>query len=76
MRQIHNHVQEFLQYLFRWPKFKEEKLSSQEYKERREKEKKEKWLCFHCDEKYEKGHKCKNKKLYKLEIIAAESEEE
>lgn len=50
---------------------KKKKLSSQKYKER-----KEKGLCFYCDKKFEKGHKCKNQKLYRLEIVAVDSEEE
>lgn len=41
------------------------KLSNQEYKERREK-----GLCFHCEEKFIPRHKCKNKKLMQLQIVA------
>lgn len=40
------------------------KLTYQEIKERREK-----GLCFNCDEKYTVANKCKNKKIYHLEII-------
>lgn len=33
-------------------------------------------MCFSCDEKYTSGHKCKNKKLFKLEILPEEEGEQ
>ena len=36
-------------------------------------ERKEKWLCFNCDNKYSKGHKCSEKKFF---YICCEEEEE
>ena len=36
-------------------------------------EKREKWLCYICDRKYTKGHKCAEKKLF---YIYCEEEEE
>ncbi|XP_052192138.1 uncharacterized protein LOC127801242 [Diospyros lotus] len=51
------------------------KLSEAEWKARREK-----GLCFHCDEKYLIGHRCKNKELqvliYDEEMGEAAAEEE
>ena len=35
-------------------------------------EKREKWLCYSCDNKYTKGHKCAEKKLF---YIYCEKEE-
>lgn len=29
-------------------------------------EKREKGLCFHCDEKYTAGYKCKNQMMFQL----------
>lgn len=46
------------------------KLSSQEYKEKREN-----GLCYFCDEKYVAGHKYKNQKVYRIEV-STESDEE
>lgn len=28
---------------------------------------KEKWLCYSCDSKYTKGHKCAEKKLFYID---------
>ena len=36
-------------------------------------EKREKWICYSCDRKYSKGHKCDEKKLF---YIYCEDEEE
>ena len=36
-------------------------------------EKREKWICYSCDRKYNKGHKCAEKKLF---YIDCEEEEE
>jgi len=30
-------------------------------------EKREKWLCYNCDNKYVKGHKCAEKKLFYID---------
>ena len=30
-------------------------------------EKREKWLCYNCDSKYTKGHKCAEKKLFYID---------
>lgn len=45
------------------------KLTQQELRERREK-----GLCFSCDEKYTPCHKCKNQKLFRLEILQMKRE--
>ena len=36
-------------------------------------EKREKWICYSCDRKYTKGHKCAENKLF---YIDCEEEEE
>lgn len=46
------------------------KLTQQELKERREKR-----LCFSCEEKYTPGHKCKNQRIFKLEIAPEDGDE-
>ena len=45
-----------------------QRLTPQQLDERREK-----WLCFNCDNKYSKGHKCSEKKLFY--ILDCEEEE-
>jgi hypothetical protein len=39
-------------------------------------ERKEKCLCFNCDNKYNKGHKCGEKKLFYIDCEEEEEEEE
>jgi hypothetical protein len=39
-------------------------------------ERKEKGLCFNCDNKYSKGHKCGEKKLFYIDCEEEEEEEE
>ena len=39
-------------------------------------EKKEKGLCFNCDNKYSRGHKCSEKKLFYIEGLSEEEEDE
>ena len=39
-------------------------------------EKKEKGLCFNCDSKYSRGHKCNDKKLFYIEGPNEEEEDE
>lgn len=56
---------------FTTPSNKMKKLSSQEYKGKREK-----GLCFYCNEKYTSYHKCKNQKVLQLQIISEDGEEE
>lgn len=36
----------------------------------------ERWLCYHCDEKYQPGHKCSKPRLYVLEGIEWGEKEE
>ena len=36
----------------------------------------EKWLWFHCDSKYSKGHKCGEKKLFYIDCEEEEPKEE
>ena len=36
----------------------------------------EKWLCFKCDLKYSKGHKCNEKKLFYIDCEEEEPKEE
>jgi hypothetical protein len=38
-------------------------------------ERKEKGLCFNCDIKYSKGHKCSEKKLYYIDCEEEEEQE-
>lgn len=45
------------------------KYSPQEIRERGEK-----GLCFYCDEKYSRGHNCRNQKLFQIEISVDEEE--
>lgn len=40
------------------------------------KAKKDKGLCFHCDEKYPIGHKCKNRELQVLLVCDEERQDE
>lgn len=47
------------------------KLSSGELEEKRKK-----GLCYWCDEKYTAGHNCRQKKLYSLEIVGEDDNEE
>ena len=47
-------------------------LQSQQTPQKLE-EKRAKWLCYSCDRKYTKGHKCAEKKLF---YIDCEEEEE
>lgn len=39
-------------------------------------ERKEKDLCYYCDDKYQPGHRCNRPKIYLLEGMELESEEE
>jgi hypothetical protein len=39
-------------------------------------ERKEKGLCFNCDSKYSKGHKCGEKKLFYIDCEEEEEEEQ
>ena len=39
-------------------------------------ERKEKILCFNCDSKYSKGHKCGEKKLFYIDCEEEEAKEE
>ena len=39
-------------------------------------EKREKGLCFNCDRKYSRGHKCNEKKLFYIEGPSEEEEDE
>jgi hypothetical protein len=39
-------------------------------------ERKEKGLCFNCDNKYSKGHKCSEKKLFYIDYEEEEEEEQ
>jgi hypothetical protein len=39
-------------------------------------ERKEKGLCFNCDNKYSKGHKCGEKKLFYMDFEEEEEEEQ
>ena len=36
----------------------------------------EKWLCFNCDNKYSKGHKCNKNKLFYIDYEEEELKEE
>lgn len=47
------------------------RLSPQELREKREK-----GLCFYCDKKFTAEHKCRNQKLFQLEIAHMVEEEE
>ena len=38
-------------------------------------ERREKGLCFNCDSKYSKGHKCADKKLFYIECEEDEEKE-
>ena len=54
------------------PSFKPpQRLTPQQRDERRAK-----WLCFNCDNKYSKGHKCCEKKLLCLDCEEEEPKEE
>ena len=39
-------------------------------------DRREKWLCFNCDSKYNKGHKCNKKKLFYIYCEEEEPKEE
>ena len=39
-------------------------------------EKRENWLCFNCDNKYSKGHKCGENKLLYIDCEEEEPKEE
>ena len=39
-------------------------------------EKREKWLCYSCDSKYTKGHKCAEKKLFYIDCEEEEEKEQ
>ena len=39
-------------------------------------ERREKWLCFNCDNKYSKGHKCNENKLFYIDCEEEEPKEE
>ena len=39
-------------------------------------ERREKGLCFNCDSKYSKGHKCNENKLFYIDCEAEETKEE
>lgn len=43
------------------------KLTPQEMRERREKR-----LCFYCNEKYTSRHRCKEQKIFNIEIVMEE----
>ena len=48
-----------------------QRLTPQQLQERREK-----GLCFNCDSKYSKGHKCGEKKLFYIECDEEEQKEQ
>ena len=31
-------------------------------------------LCYNCDEKYSRGHKCKEQKLFHIDVTSTEAE--
>ncbi len=39
-------------------------------------ERRKKGLCYHCDERWSVGHKCKSMKLYLMEKVVELEEEE
>ena len=54
------------------PSFKPpQRMTPQQLDERREKV-----LCFNCDSKYSKGHKCNEKKLFYIDCEEEEPKEE
>ena len=48
-----------------------QRLTPQQLEERREK-----WLCFNCESKYSKGHKCNDKKSFYIDCEEEEPKEE
>ena len=38
--------------------------------------KREKWLCYSCDSKYAKGHKCAEKKLFYIDCKEEEEKDQ
>jgi hypothetical protein len=61
----------FICYIDVWFLTKTTRLTPQQLEER-----KVKGLCFNCDNKYSKGHKCGEKKLFYIDCEEEEEEEQ